>query len=183
MYKADPISRSDVRHYVRKLRKRLGYENILYIPIVEIMENILPLLIPDFNYEIVEKSKMGNKHGETDPDHHLIRIREDVYKGACNGNGRDRFTIAHEIGHLLFHQEMNITLCRVEGNNKERPKVYEDPEWQADVFAGELLAPSYLIREMTALKISESAQISMAAAKTQLRHIPNKQYIQFPERR
>lgn len=183
MYKADPISRSEIRQYARKLRKCLGYENILKIPIVEIMENILPLLIHDFNYEVVKKSEMGNKHGETNPDQHLIRIREDVYVGACNGNGRDRFTIAHEIGHLLFHQKMNITLCRVEGNNEERPKVYEDPEWQADAFAGELLAPSYLIQGMTAAEIKKHAQISMAAAQTQLRHIQNKQYIQFPERR
>ena len=46
---------------------------------------------------------MGDKHGETFPDEHIIRIREDVYLGAVNGCGRDGMTIAHEVGHLFLH--------------------------------------------------------------------------------
>lgn len=111
------------------------------------LENILPILIPDFQLEIVPREEMGNKHGETYPSKNLIRIREDVYMNAVEGNGRDRLTIAHEIGHLLLHDDDSIALCRLEPNEKLKP--YEDPEWQADAFGGELLASSYLIRGLT----------------------------------
>lgn len=48
---------------------------------------------------------MGAKHGETIPSENRIRIREDVYERACNGYGRDRLTMAHELGHLLLHRD------------------------------------------------------------------------------
>ena len=110
---------------------------------------------------------MGNKHGETYPSKNLIRIREDVYLNAINGSGRDRLTIAHEIGHLLLHDDDNIALCRLEPN--EKLKAYEDPEWQANAFGGELLAPSYLIKGLTNAKVQEKCGVSEDAANVQLR--------------
>lgn len=110
---------------------------------------------------------MGNKHGETYPSRNLIRIREDVYLGAVSGCGRDRLTIAHEIGHLLLHEDDCIALCKLAPNEKLRP--FEDPEWQANAFGGELLASTYLIKGMSAADVSEKCGVSMDAAKVQLR--------------
>lgn len=172
MIKANPTSRVQIQLYADHIRKCIGYKNQLYFPVLKFLEIVLPTLIPNFNYEILSKEEMGNKHRETRPDLDLIQIREDVYSGACIGNGRDRMTIAHEIGHLLMHSKLNISLCRVENGIEEKPKIYEDPEWQADVFAGELLAPSYLIRDMSPEEVSKGANISLAAARTQLRHLP-----------
>lgn len=170
MYKANPVSRDDIRRYVRDIRRKLGYENTLCFPIVEMLEIVLPKLFPNFNYEILPKSEMGNKHGETNPSQEWIHIRADVYEGACNGNGRDRLTIAHEIGHFLLHSPSNVSLCQIEP--QEKLKAYEDPEWQANAFGGELLAPSYLIKGMCAEEVHEKALVSLSAAETQLRHLP-----------
>lgn len=173
MYKSNPISREEIRRYVRKIRAGMAMEFTLPVPIVSILEQYLPIIFGEtYNYEIVPEEEMGNKHGETIPDQGLIRIREDVYLGACSGNGRDRMTIAHEIGHFLLHRSIRVSLCRMENGVTEKPKVYENPEWQADVFAGELLAPSYLIANMSAKEISEKAKVSLAATETQLRHLP-----------
>lgn len=139
----------------------------MYFPVVRFLENILPILIPDFQLEIVPREEMGNKHGETYPSKNLIRIREDVYMNAVEGNGRDRLTIAHEIGHLLLHDDDSIALCRLEPNEKLKP--YEDPEWQADAFGGELLASSYLIRGLTSAEVQVKCGVSEAAANVQLR--------------
>lgn len=166
-YKAQGISRNDIRHIVREIRRGIQLEYTLYFPIVRFLENILPLLIPDFQLEIVPRNEMGNKHGETYPSKNLIRIREDVYLNAINGSGRDRLTIAHEIGHLLLHDDDNIALCRLEPN--EKLKAYEDPEWQANAFGGELLAPSYLIKGLTNAKVQEKCGVSEDAANVQLR--------------
>lgn len=166
-YKASAISRKNIQELIRYLKKIVHLENELYFPIVQFLENILPILIPDFQLEIVPKKEMGNKHGETYPNRNLIRIREDVYLGAVSGCGRDRLTIAHEIGHLLLHEDDCIALCKLAPNEKLRP--FEDPEWQANAFGGELLASTYLIKGMSAADVSEKCGVSMDAAKVQLR--------------
>lgn len=66
-YKATGISRNDIRRYIRKIKKMVGLEDTLYFPILPFLENILPVLIPDFQLEIVPITEMGNKHGETYP--------------------------------------------------------------------------------------------------------------------
>ena len=148
------------------LRCKIGLEECLEFPIVQFVENVLHLLVPDFTLEIVPKEKMPDKHGETFPTRKLIRIREDVYLGAVRGNGRDRLTIAHEIAHLFLHAD-SISLCRLEPGQELKP--YEDPEWQANAFAGELLAPSYLIMELSPYEVHMRFHVSMDAAKVQLR--------------
>jgi toxin-antitoxin system, toxin component family protein len=93
---------------------------------------------------------MGAKHGETIPSENRIRIREDVYERACNGYGRDRLTMAHELGHLLLHRVEMITLAREDGDIPP----YKDPEWQANAFVGELLAPYEYIKDMSIIDIA-----------------------------
>lgn len=168
-YRANPLSRNDIRHFVRWLKKAVGLEDLLYFPIVQFLENILPILIPDFQLEIVPTHEMGSNHGQTYPSKHLIRIREDVYLRAIAGYGRDRLTLAHEIGHLLMHREDAIALCRLSPN--ERLKPYENPEWQADAFGGELLASSYLIQGMSYEEVQERCGVTASAAKVQLKHL------------
>lgn len=168
-YKASAISRKNIQSFIRYLKKMVHLENEVYFPVVQFLENILPILISDFQLEIVPQREMGNKHGETYPSRNLIRIREDVYLGAVAGCGRDRLTIAHEIGHLFLHEDDSIALCKLAPNEKLRP--FEDPEWQANAFGGELLASTYLIKGMTVVDVSEKCGVSMDAARVQLRTV------------
>lgn len=120
-YKACAISRNDIRAYVYRIKSIVGLENNLYFPVVQFLENILPILIPDFQVEYPTVAEMGNLHGETCPGRNLIRIREDIYLGAVAGKGRDRLTIAYEIGHLFLHKDDAIALCRLELGQKIKP--------------------------------------------------------------
>ena len=166
-YRAEAVSRNSIRFFIHNLKKKVGLENVLYFPILKFVENALPSLIPDFQFEVVPENEMGNKHGETYPSKNLIRIREDIYLRAAQGEGRDRLTIAHEVGHLFMHDDDAIALCRLAPN--ERLKPFEDPEWQADAFGGELLASSYLIKGMSAWAVAEKCGVSLSAAKVQLK--------------
>ena len=165
-YKADPVSREDIRRYVRDLKRSVGLENVLYFPILQFVENVLPLIIPDFQFEVVPEIEMGGKHGETYPSKNLMRIREDIYLRAAAGEGRDRFTIAHEVGHLFMHEDDSIALCRLAPDEHLKP--FEDPEWQADAFGGELLASSYLIQGMSEIQVQMKCGVSSSAAHVQL---------------
>lgn len=125
---------------IRKLASAFrGFQyNLRSFPIVEFLELIMPQLDNNFVLEIVDDIKMGNKHGLTYPDYNTIKIKESVYKNACNGVGRDRYTLAHELGHLLLHKNVLFGFAKSEIDNIP---AYEDSEWQADTFAAELLMP------------------------------------------
>lgn len=166
-YKASATSRKNIQELVYSLKKIVHLENEMYFPVVQFLENILPIINPGFQLEIVPLAEMENKHGETCPHKNLIRIREDVYLGAVAGCGRDRLTIAHEIGHLLMHDAGRISLCELAPNEELRP--FEDPEWQANAFGGELLASTYLIKGMTPCDVSYKCGVSMDAARVQLK--------------
>lgn len=165
---AAPLSRKNIRDMAYFIRKIAGKENSLYFDIVYFLDVILPKTDPDFTLIVEEKSEMGECHGLTYPDKNEIHIRSDVYERACRGSGRDRFTMAHELFHLLQHEKENISYARME--NGAKIQTFRDPEWQANVFGGELLVPWHLTQGMNADEISKKCGVSVAAANTQIRN-------------
>lgn len=132
-----------------------------YVPIDRVYE-VLSELMDGFSFEVVTYDEIGDDHGRTYPDKKLIQIREDVYVGACCGNGRDRFTMAHELGHLFLHQEVRFS----RSSKDFQMPIYTDSEWQADTFASGFLVDSkYLPRCYSVREVSDMFGISISAAK------------------
>jgi Zn-dependent peptidase ImmA (M78 family) len=166
---ATPLSIRDIRAKAFALRKSLDLDNSPYFPIVEFVELILPQIIPEFEFHIGTEKETGDCHGLTYPEENCIKIREDVYINATNGKGRDRFTIAHELGHYILHKSQNIALART---TSRRIEAYKNPEWQANTFAAELLMPVNLINPSdTVLYISDNFGVSFQAAKVRINKI------------
>ena len=161
-YRAKPLSRKKIQCIAMKLRELLGVAPDEAFPIVRFMEFVLPQF--DYTLEICMPSEMQDKYAVTLPGEEILRIREDVYINATKNNPRDLFTIAHEIGHVLFHNSNSIALAR----SNEKIKTYEDPEWQANTFAAELLAPSCMIKGKDINEIVEIYGCSKKVAKIQL---------------
>ena len=159
-YMAEPRSTKNIRDLATNLRKVLNLENVAKFPIIEVIES-LHIIDEDFYYEIVDKETMGNIHGLAHPNEHYIQIREDVYERCVKGYGRDRFTVAHELGHYLLHSS-GVTLARL---GDEKVQAYRDPEWQANTFAAELLMPINLIDTNDIDEISDKFGVSISAAK------------------
>ena len=158
--KAEALSRKDIRKTVDTLRSFLEINIEQSVKIVQLFESFLPVI--GFDYEIVEDKELKNNYAETDLNRDIIRVRESVYNGATEGNYRDRFTIAHEIGHAILHKNRTF-LCR----ENENLKPYEDPEWQANTFAGELLVPNNMILNKSIQEISETYKVSREVAAIQ----------------
>lgn len=100
-------------------------------------------------------------YGVTYTGKRIMRIREDVYIGAIQGRPRDRFTLCHELGHFLLHTPERVTFPRGD------VPAYMNPEWQANVFAAELMAPHSLVKGMTADEIALRCGMSITAAEIQ----------------
>ena len=161
---APPTSREKLRLVAARMRKRLGCTDP-WFPIVEVLEGALDDIAPGYCFDVLDVGEMGSDHGLTLIQERMIFIREDVYEGAWGGGGRDRMTIAHEIGHAMLHSGM--ALGRRMG---QEIKPYEDPEWQAKAFAGELLvAYDHLPKCSNAIEVVNMFGVSEDAANQQLR--------------
>lgn len=112
-----------------------------------------------------------------------VRLRPDVWEGAKSGNARFRFTVAHEIAHVVLHRsdliEHRGRAFRdvVTPADKLPPDVpiYCSPEWQANAWAGAFLMPAgaaraYLRRlakgrrEFSQAAFAANFQVSLQAA-------------------
>ena len=165
IYKAVPISRSQIRRLVKYFRILTNTEKVIYFDIMKFLEFDLPNMIKSFELEIVDSEEMADLCGETIPAERKIRLNEDIYLKAFDGDGYARFCVAHEIAHLLLHDMKSISLCRLQEGKKLI--TYKDPEWQADAFAGELLMYHPLIKNMSVLDIEIKCGVTGSAAATQ----------------
>ena len=166
---AQAVSRSDLRQLAYIMRKEFGYLDIWYVPVDKMLDQMYDKF-EGYSYEIVPDEEWEDKtaHASTDILEGTISIRESIYLRACDGEGRDRMTIVHEIAHYILVCVMGIKLYRRMGKSVES---YNDPEWQAKCLAGEFLIPYYKLKELDKLpsskEITKLCGVSLDAAKYQ----------------
>lgn len=163
-YRVSPLSRAEIRRLAHYLRRITNTEKDVYLDIMKVLELDMPRLIDGFEFEVVSEEKLQNECGITIPAQRKIILNEWIYNAAHAGDGYARFSAAHELGHLLIHDQNAISMCRL---RKGGIKTYEDPEWQADAFAGEFLMYYPLVNGMTPLEIEINCGVSKSAARTQ----------------
>lgn len=163
--KAIPLSRAKIRELTIYIRRSLGVEGSMEFPTMYVLEYVLPDLIEGFSFEIIDDKHMDCE-ALTYPNRNLIKIKESVYERACSGRARDLFTIAHEMGHLFLHRGEKVGFARSE----REVRAYEDPEWQANTFAAELLAPSNMLRGLGVDEICEKCKVSRQVAEIQSKY-------------
>ena len=175
LYKVKGLSTADIRAIVKMIRKKCGLSKCERVPVCGFFEWIMEKLFPDFEREIAETKTMGEEGVTLSGDNKII-IREDVYEKACNGDGRARFTIMHEIGHFVLHRPERVVLCRFAPKSASSciPS-YEDPEWQANTFAAEFLMDYDLVKDMDFMQISKACCVTYGAAKTRVEVIHRRQ--------
>ena len=162
-YRVPAQTRKALRELALLVRRHFAKDDEPF-PVLRVVENI-QWFDSQWHFEVAGREEFApNEHGATIPSEKVIKIREDIYVGASNGRGRDRMTVAHELGHFLLHEE-SVVLCQIRG----KIPAYKDPEWQAKCFAGELLIPFPAIAGMSAEEIVAKYGVSKEAARYALR--------------
>ena len=170
-YEVPPLSRDKIIDAAVNLRTALRITNQMF-PILTVVEVLLPQIDEEFSFEVKDEAELGNQHGLTRPELKEMWIRDDVYEGARKGVGRDRFTIAHELGHYLLHNEPGLARTL---KPKGSLPAYRCSEWQANSFAGALLIPTDVtlaLRDPQA--IAEACGVSLDAARVQIKVLTQK---------
>jgi IrrE N-terminal-like domain len=148
-YRVPPLSIKKIEAQALEIRKALQVKEAFF-PLIEVVEIVLPRLLPEFIFDIKTSDEMTSLYGSgtlamTTPSEMTLELREDVYDGLLAHNGRCRYTVAHELGHLFLHQNTGFARFDLQGTMR----IYESSEWQADNFAVELLAPLELAAACT----------------------------------
>jgi transcriptional regulator with XRE-family HTH domain len=156
-----PLSIEKLRDFAEQVRSVFVEDDQIEFPIMDVIEFRLGHIFEGFYIDIRDKESMGEDEGRVIGGTKGLALREDVYEGAWNGNGRDRFTACHEFGHFLMHR--TITMART---REDTDKIFCDAEWQADTFAGTLLmSPRHLGKFTDSDDAASSCGMTGAAAK------------------
>lgn len=166
-FEVPPLSRNQIRALAHGVRDLLGSTDP-YFDVVRAIELRLEKLMPGFLFIVLDDDEMDRKHGRgchavgyAGPRPKL-EVRLSVYLGACEGRGRDRLTLAHEIGHFFMHVQMGMA------RRPSPAERFRDSEWQADCFGAELLVDSRQVtRGMTVAQIEQRFGVSSDAANYQ----------------
>lgn len=117
---------------------------------VRFVELELPKIVPGFEFLPVGPEYLGNaetvraradfKNGK------VLYVAEEVYYKAQEGDAQERFTLAHEAGHVVLHNRTGLTFARnVMGTNEyvqeQRVRARKTYEIEANLFAGAVLLP------------------------------------------
>lgn len=162
MQKVKPQSRKNIRRIANWLKSELGLTIDEPVDVFHLMEKVLYKELEDYSFEVHTVEEMKEDEGKTYPSENRVLIREDVYELALEDDARARFTFIHELGHLVLHDQVPVY-----ARNEEEVKKYEDPEWQADCFAGEFLMPLDGIKDLTVENIMQKYGVSRKAAECQ----------------
>jgi hypothetical protein len=164
---AQPRSRSEIEQTALSWRIAFQCEDSWSPDIINILEHVVPELDEDFLLRVGSRSKMRDELGFTNFSPPEIWLREDIYDAALRGDGRSRFTAAHELGHFLLHTGVGkprLAIVTAEIQSSRRIS-----EAQANCFAAAFLMPAHIVRQFSsASELAQCCNVSGQAAQNRM---------------
>lgn len=171
-YEVKRKTRKQIAYYAKYVRKQCNMQGP-YTDILKLVEDLFYKIVPNYNFRIVgDEDKDIDMNGvlaytEILNGKTTIYIREEIYDEALKDNGHARFTLAHEAGHvLLMHCKEDTILRRIDLHGETRDDIESEnnPEWQADQFAAQLLVSPDLIKGLSVYDIMYKFKVSYTCA-------------------
>lgn len=142
MRKTNSISVLRIKKEADRVRKEFNTPLDSFFPIYEYIMDLCDK--GKLEYQILEEDDpmFGlDEYAKYDMDNNIIYVKDSVDEEACEDIGRARFTLCHELFHYIQAKVLNFKFEETD----IKPKDFNDPEWQANEFAGQLLIPEEFI--------------------------------------
>jgi len=162
-YFCAPTNTHQLKVYAENIRNMFKCKTLKFpiIDVLEFMQNNQDFL--GFEYQVLDDFDEIFKEGELakyDFNSNILFIKESQFDGACEDDPRCRFTLTHELCHFFL---MTVT-GRHPKESEEKPKVFQDPEWQANALAGYILVPPKEIEKLSVEEIEKACVVSPECA-------------------
>ncbi|MCH4151912.1 MAG: ImmA/IrrE family metallo-endopeptidase [Sphingobium sp.] len=143
-----------------QLRKLLRIDADARVQMVQLVETVLPEVLPEYLFCVLPDEDMPGMDGITAIGTYTICLSEHTYVDLCSGDPEARQVTAHEFGHLILHSQQEPALARRSFNDNS-----VDPEWQADRFADLWLMPTAGVRKCRSpSEVAERFTVTIEAA-------------------
>ena len=156
------LRKTNIRSKARRTRELCGVQSCL-APDIVILLNKAAEVEKDLKIKPMLSAEMNEDEAWLDSTSNTIYVREAVMVGAQSGNPRDRFTLAHELGHFALRHDgapRRNPNRQIYTSAKDRTK-----EEEANLFASYLLAPTELVVACENVQeVQDKFQLSSQAA-------------------
>jgi len=78
-----------------------------------------------------------------------LHVDKRIWKSARDGGPIARYIIAHEIGHIVLHDEFAVAFSDEKSAQLKYLQDEESGEWQANIFASYFLVPDHIARKLS----------------------------------
>lgn len=153
------------RKHIRSLAGQMLEDHAIALPPVEV-EEIAEALGIHVQYEPAENELSGFLLRDLNRRKAIIGVND------RHPENRQRFTIAHELGHYLLHEQEKLHIDRrfqIQLRDGNSSKGESEEEKEANLFAAELLMPASFIQqdlaEVEGLDLEDDAAIADLAKK------------------
>lgn len=138
MIKTNPLSVKDIEMIAKRFRKNYNIDEDSYFPVLDVIDemfvkNLLSYQIVEDDYHLLDKDTPALYNAYEN----VIYIKDSVHEECENNIYRSCFTLCHEIFHYIQSEVLSFNFEKC-----EMCKSYEEVDWQANEFAGQLLIPT-----------------------------------------
>lgn len=164
-----PKPPAEIRALAHALRRDLGIQQ-QHAPDLAHLLNRLSVVYPKFRLKIVKDTDLPEMEAKAYSNAFMLKVREGVMSALRTyGDVRARFTVAHELGHLLLGHPGNQPRGRPGQTIKA---AVAELESEANTFASEFLMPPEMIDPALSVeKIARLFQVSNEAAARRRREL------------
>ena len=142
-YKVEPQNKRLLESEAAQLYELLeknGFANDGWVDALSILEHVFPVL--GLQLDVREKEELKDVAAYVSPSEKLIVIRADIYDDLHNEDGRARFTVLHELSHMILGHHLTLHRDAEVGTHRH----FEDSEWQADYLGAATLMPLSVVK-------------------------------------
>lgn len=163
MKKTNPLKIVEIEKFANNLRRELGISSNSPFPVLEVIEKfhgdgLLTIQYLEDDDPLLEEDTPAKYNSAEN----FIYVKESVLEELENHEYRANFTLAHELFHYFQCQVLGFEFEEVENCYS-----FEEPEWQADEFAGQLLVPTkYIVGDCDTRLIAEVFNVSESCVVT-----------------
>jgi hypothetical protein len=169
------MSYVDAERRARAVRRTLEIGDSDPLPGLELFEsldryrvNLVGVQTP-VTYGVEQLAAGVEAEARFEEDELALLLSEESYRWLCDDRPRARFSLAHELGHVVLHAAQLKHLARMPHSDAAmlRARVpkhppYFDTEWQSNAFAAALLMPASALRRLELKKnLSADSLIEM----------------------
>lgn len=160
-YRVKGRSDLDIRQLAKKSREFFGVARERRVDVLVCLASESTLTVKGkkrLKFQIRPDAEMGTADGVTShgKDFVTIAVKQSVRDAAFMGDGRARNTLAHELGHAVMHDGVEMPRRALGNVTPKWLQPFESAEHQVRVFA-----PAFLINDSIAETLSSAEDISI----------------------